>query len=110
MLEAEQLARNSGCRILMDGKTVPVFTLEAEASCKPLERPVALASKEELQRVLLRIWSVSEVARAIATETLAPSVRHQMQRRSIDVLAASYVSRRIRISPRTAYTIQVSGH
>lgn len=68
--EAEQLARDSGCRILMDGKMVPVFTFEAEASYPSLERPVDLASKEELQRVLLRICSVSEVARVIATEML----------------------------------------
>lgn len=47
---------------------VPVFTLEAEASCASLEGPIALASKEELQRVLLRICSISDVARAVATE------------------------------------------
>lgn len=69
--EAEQFVRDSGCRILMDGKMVPVFTLEAEASCASLERPVDLASNEELQRVLLRICSVSEVARVVATEMLA---------------------------------------
>ena len=68
--EAEKLARDSGCRILMDGKMVPVFTLEAEASCASLEEPVALVSKEELQRVLLRICSISEIARDVATEML----------------------------------------
>jgi hypothetical protein len=68
--EAERLAHDSGCRVLMDGKMVPVFTLEAEASCESLEAPVASASKEELQRVLLRICSVSEVARALATNLL----------------------------------------
>lgn len=69
--EAEKLARDSSCRISMDGKMAPVFTLEAEASCASLEGPLALASKEELERVLLRICSVSNVARAIATESLA---------------------------------------
>lgn len=70
VLEAERLAHDSGCRILMDGKMVPVFTLEAEVSCNSLERPVASASREDLQRVLLRICSVSKVARAITTEML----------------------------------------
>lgn len=65
---AERLARESGCRISLDGKIVPVFTLEAEASCASLEGPIALASKGELQRVLLRIRSISDVARAVATE------------------------------------------
>ena len=37
--EAEQLARNSGCRILMDGKMVPVFTPEAEATYDALLKP-----------------------------------------------------------------------
>lgn len=68
--EAEQLVRDSGCRILMNGKMVPVFTLEAEASCASLEEPVAQASKADLQRILLRICSISDVARAIATEML----------------------------------------
>lgn len=71
VLEAERLAHDSGCRMLMGGKMVPVFTLEAEASCDSLERPVASASKEELQRILLRICSVSKVARAITTEMLS---------------------------------------
>lgn len=68
--EAEQLAHDSGCRILMDNKMVPVFTLASDASCASLEEPVALASKEELERALLRICSVSEAARVIATEML----------------------------------------
>jgi hypothetical protein len=68
--EAEKLAQDSGCRILMDGKMVPVFTLEAEATCDSLERPVAIASKADLERVLLRICSVSDVARTVATEML----------------------------------------
>ena len=68
--EAEQLAIDSGCRILMDGKMVPVFTLKAEASCASLEVPAAMASKADLERVLLRICSVSDVAKAIATEML----------------------------------------
>lgn len=72
--EAEQLARHSGCRILMNGQMVPVFTLGAEASCASLERPVTLASKADLERVLLRICSVSDVARAIATEMLPTAI------------------------------------
>ena len=54
----------------MNGKMVPVFTLETEASCPSLEGPVAQASKAELERVLLRICSVSEVARTVAGEML----------------------------------------
>jgi hypothetical protein len=68
--EPDKLARESGCRILMDGKMVPVFTLEADATCASLERPVALASKADLERVLLRIRSISDVARAVTTEML----------------------------------------
>lgn len=55
---------------MMDGKVVPLSTLEAEATCASLERPVALASKADLERILLRICSVSDVAKAIATEML----------------------------------------
>lgn len=69
--EAEKLARESSCRVSMGDKMVPVFTLEAELSCASLEDPVALASKEELEHVLLRICSVSKAASAIATESLA---------------------------------------
>jgi hypothetical protein len=54
----------------MDSKMVSVFTLEAAASCESLEGPVALASKADLERVLLRICSVSDVAKAVATEML----------------------------------------
>jgi len=43
---------------------------EAEASCDSLEGPIALASKADLERILLRICSVSDVAKAIATEML----------------------------------------
>ena len=68
--EAEQLARDSGCRILMDGKMCPVFTLTANASCETLEGPAALASKVELERVLLRICSISQVARVVASQML----------------------------------------
>jgi hypothetical protein len=69
--EAEQLTRNSnGNRIMMDGKMVPVFILAQNDSYAPLEDSVALASKAELERVLLRVCSVSEVARAVATEML----------------------------------------
>lgn len=75
-VEAEQLARDSGNRILMDGKMVTVFTLDAEASYAALEGPVALASKAELERVLLRICSVSEVARTVATKMLPIATTH----------------------------------
>lgn len=68
--EAEKVARDSGCRTMMDGKVVPLSTLEAEATCASFERPVALASKADLERILLRICSVSDVAKAIATEML----------------------------------------
>lgn len=68
--DPDKLARESGCRILMEGKMVPRFTLEAEPTCASLEEPVALASKADLERVLLRICSVSDVARTIANEML----------------------------------------
>jgi hypothetical protein len=54
----------------MDGKMCPVFTLTADASCGSLEGPAVLASKVELERVLLRICSVSQVARVVATQML----------------------------------------
>jgi hypothetical protein len=56
----------------MDGKMVPVFTPEAEATYDSLIEPVALASRKNLQHVLLRVYSVSDVAMAIATEMLSP--------------------------------------
>ena len=58
--EVEQLVRDSGCRILVDNRMVPMFTLEAEASCAATEGLAALASKKEVERALLRICSVSE--------------------------------------------------
>lgn len=69
--EAEQLARASGNRILMGGKMVPVFTLDAEATYPPLEGPVAQASKAELERGLLRVCNVNEVARTVAAKMLS---------------------------------------
>jgi hypothetical protein len=44
---------------------------KAEVSCDSFKEPVALASKADLERILLRICSVSDVAKAIATEMLA---------------------------------------
>lgn len=74
--EAEQLARASGNRILMDSEMVPVFTLDAEATYAPLEGLVARASKAELERVLLRVCSMSEVARTVAGEMLSVAAMH----------------------------------
>jgi hypothetical protein len=75
--EAEQLTRNSnGNRIMMDGKMVPVFILAQNDSYAPLEDSVALASKAELERVLLRVCSVS-----IATNT-APGRARSFKRKA----------------------------
>jgi hypothetical protein len=98
--EAEQLTRDSGNRILMDGKMVPVFTLETEASYAPLEGPVALASKADLERILLCICSVSQVARTVAAEMLsitrtnaAPGMTEGSKRKASDAETVHRCSR-----------------
>lgn len=47
-----------------------VVNLDAEAPCGPHEGPLAVASKDELERAIMRICEVSEVARTLATQML----------------------------------------
>lgn len=68
--EKERFVRDSHCRVYMGREKISVFNLNAETPCGPLEGPVAVASKEELERTMMRICEVSEVERTLATHML----------------------------------------